>query len=178
MKSATFLLTILCLAGMAAACGRAIPPPDPTARPVLPTQAASPSPARPTPGPTAAAPAACAPTLDDGVSPSYRPGAPERSSVGQGHVLTGVVRSSAGCEPIAGAVVELWPEYAGQGHPDEARAAVLTGPDGSYRFECDPPEHIHMRISAPGFRTIGQNSYHPDGAPRGTFDIVLAPETP
>jgi protocatechuate 3,4-dioxygenase beta subunit len=103
---------------------------------------------------------------------------PVRSSVGSGHVLSGVVRSSSDCAPIANAMLELWPEIEGQGHPDEQRATVFTDSQGRYSFECDMPEHIHMRISAPGYRTIGQNSYHPNGQAEGTFDIVLEPESP
>jgi protocatechuate 3,4-dioxygenase beta subunit len=118
----------------------------------------------------------CKPTLDDGVSPSYKPNAPERTVVGQGHVVTGVVLSSVDCKPIANAKLEFWPEEEGLGHPDSSRATFFTDKDGRYRFECNLPAHIHMRISAPGFRTIGVNSYHPEGKAEGTFDIVLEPE--
>lgn len=45
-----------------------------------------------------------------------------------------------------------------------------------YRFECNLPEHIHMRISASGYKTIGVNSDHPEGKAEGGFDIVLEPE--
>lgn len=121
--------------------------------------------------------AALSPTMDDGVSPSYRPDAPVRESVGTGHVLTGIVRSTDG-SPLEHAQIELWPEYAGEGHPEDARATVVTDARGRYRFECNPPEHIHMRVSAPGHKSIGLNSYHPDGAPAGTLDIVLEPESP
>jgi protocatechuate 3,4-dioxygenase beta subunit len=96
--------------------------------------------------------------------------------VGHGHILSGVVRSSSDCHPIANAKLEFWPEEAGKGHPDQARATLFTDPNGMYRFECNPPEHIHMRISAAGYRTIGVNSYHPNGQPEGRMDIVLAPE--
>jgi protocatechuate 3,4-dioxygenase beta subunit len=120
--------------------------------------------------------AICIPTIDDGLSPSYEAGSPLRTSVGQGHILTGTVRSSRDCSPISNARVELWPEYLGQGHPDEARSTVVTDSLGNYSFESNPPEHIHMRISAAGFVTIAQNSYHPEGQPEGTFDIVLVPE--
>jgi len=122
--------------------------------------------------------AQCEPTIDDGLSPSYVADAPVRSVVGDGHVLSGLVVSSRDCRPIAEAKLELWPEYAGQGHPDRARATVYTDARGRYRFECDPPEHIHMRISAAGYVTIAQNSYHPDGRPEGEFDIALRPVTP
>lgn len=118
----------------------------------------------------------CKPTLDDGVSPSYVSNAPERTVVGHGHVLTGVVLSSADCQPIANAKLEFWPEEAGLGHPDTSRATFFTDEAGGYRFECNLPEHIHMRISAEGYQTIGVNSYHPDGASEGTFNIVLKPE--
>jgi len=118
-------------------------------------------------------PTTCIPTFDDGVSPSYKPDAPIRSTVGKGHILTGVVLSSIDCMSIQYAKIELWPEYPDLGHPDEFRSTIYTDAEGKYRFECNLPEHIHMRISAPGFVTIGQNSYHPNGKTEGTFDIVL-----
>jgi len=122
------------------------------------------------------APDTLKPTLDDGLSPSYVPDAPVRSVVGTGHVLTGTVVSSRDGSPIAGANLELWPEYQDRGHPDSARATVFTNASGRYRFQCDPPEHIHMRISADGYVGVAQNSYHPGGRSEGTFDIVLRPE--
>ena len=118
----------------------------------------------------------CKPTLDDGVSPSYKPNAPERTVVGHGHVISGVVLSSADCQPIAHAKLEFWPEIGDLGHPDSSRATFYTDSNGQYRFECNMPDHIHMRISAPGYHTIGVNSYHPAGKPEGRFDIVLEPE--
>ena len=118
----------------------------------------------------------CTPTIDDGVSPSYQPNTPERNVVGHGHILTGVVLSSVDCRPIANVQLEFWPEEEGLGHPDDSRATFFTDQNGNFRFECNPPEHIHMRISAPGYRTIGVNSYHPEGRAEGVFDIVLVPE--
>ncbi len=96
--------------------------------------------------------------------------------VGHGHVVTGVVLSSVGCKPITNAKLEFWPEEAGLGHPNSSRATFFTDENGRYHFECNQPEHIHMRISAPGYRTIGVNSYHANGATEGVFDIVLEPE--
>jgi protocatechuate 3,4-dioxygenase beta subunit len=118
----------------------------------------------------------CQPTLDDGVSPSYKPNAPERTIVGHGHVVTGVVLSSVDCKPIPNAKLEFWPEESGLGHPDSSRATFFADQNGRYRFESNLPEHIHMRVSAPGYKTIGVNSYHPEGQAEGTFDIVLEPE--
>jgi len=121
------------------------------------------------------APEMMEPTLDDGLSPSYRPDAPVRSVVGTGHVLTGRVVSSRDGSPVAGAKLELWPEYRDRGHLDAARATVFTDSSGGYRFQCDSPEHIHMRITAAGYIGIAQNSYHPGDSSEGTFDIVLRP---
>jgi hypothetical protein len=161
------LPVLLCAAALAAGCDRAAaPPPVPSTAP-----------------PPASAPAAgggCAAGYEepDTLSPSYRPGAPVRAVVGQGHVLTGTVRSSRDCAPIAGARVELWPEIAGQGHPDGQRATVLTAADGGYRFQSDPPEHIHMLVSAEGFEPVASNRYHPEGRAAGRFDILLTPARP
>jgi hypothetical protein len=154
------LLVPLLVAVLAAGCDRAAPPPP------VPSTAAPP-----------AAAGACAAGYEepDALSPSYRPGAPVREVVGQGHVLTGTVRSSRDCAPVAGARVELWPEIAGQGHPDGQRATVLTGADGGYRFQSDPPEHIHMLVSAEGFEPVASNRYHPEGRAAGRFDVLLTP---
>lgn len=175
MKSGAVILALLFLV----ICGQSVPLATQTAAPVIPTPTATfvPSPtltltASQTPTVT------CTPTIDDGLSPSYKPDAPVRSVVGQGHLLSGIVLSSRDCSPVPGAQIELWPEYPDQGHLDEARATIFTDNEGRYRFQCNPPEHIHMRISAEGYRTIAQNSYHPNGAPEGTFDIILEPESP
>lgn len=141
---------------------------------VVSTETATSNPATPTIAATALS--SCKPTLDDGVSPSYVPNAPERTVVGHGHIVTGVVVSSADCKPIVHAKLEFWPEEGNLGHPDSSRATFYTDETGHYRFECNMPDHIHMRISAPGYKTIGVNSYHPDGATQGTFDIVLKPQ--
>jgi protocatechuate 3,4-dioxygenase beta subunit len=179
MKTLTTLFTMLLLFNMLAACLNSSPAPTRFTAPTVPTQMVTltSSPTTPT-AITATAAVTCTPTIDDGLSPTYKPNTPIRSIVGHGYVLTGVVRSSRDCASIANAQLELWPEYLDQGHPDEARATILTDSAGRYRFECDPPEHIHMRISAAGYRTLAQNSYHPNGKAEGTFDIVLVPEAP
>jgi hypothetical protein len=156
------LLVLLLAAVVAAGCDRAAPPATPPA-------ASAP----------AAAAGACAGAAGyeepDTLSPTYRPGAPVRSVVGKGHVLTGTVRSRRDCAPVAGARVELWPELAGQGHPYAQRATVLTDAGGRYRFQSDPPEHIHMLVSAEGFEPLASNRYHPEGSASGRLDILLTP---
>jgi protocatechuate 3,4-dioxygenase beta subunit len=162
------LLVLVAAAALAAGCDHS------------PAPAPAPSTAAPAPAAAAGSGSSCQASYDqpDTLSPSYRPGAPVRAVVGRGHVLTGTVRSARDCSPIAGARVELWPEIAGEGHPDDQRATVLTGSDGRYRFQSDPPDHIHMLVSAPGFEPVASNRYHPEGAASGRFDVVLAPSRP
>lgn len=156
------ILALILLAGCSPVSATPVLDPSPTLPPI---PASTPTPAA----------RSCPPTHDDGVSPSYKPDAPIRDSVGTGHVITGVVRSSVDCTPIANARLEFWPEV-GNGHPDEYRATFFSDAQGRYRYECPMPDHIHMRVSADGYRTIGVNSYHPDGKPEGTLEIVLTPE--
>jgi virginiamycin B lyase len=121
----------------------------------------------------------CSPTHDDsdaGVTVGFDPAAPEREMVGKGHVLTGMVLSGNGCAPIAGVKLEMRPEVGGS-HPDSQRATLYTDAAGRYHFESEFPEHIHMRVSAHGFKGIITNQYHPTpGQAQGTFDIVLVPD--
>jgi protocatechuate 3,4-dioxygenase beta subunit len=159
------LLVLVLAAALAAGCDRSAP---------------APAPGTATTPPAAPAAGGCTAGYEepDALSPSYRPGAPVRAVVGQGHVLTGTVRSSRDCAPVAGARVELWPEIAGQGHPDDQRATVLTAADGGYRFQSDPPTHIHMLVSAEGFEPVASNRYHPEGQAAGRFDVLLPPSAP
>jgi hypothetical protein len=91
------LLVLVLAAVLAAGCDRPAAPP-PAATPATPVASGTDPPV-----------AACQAGYEaaDSLSPSYRPGAPVRAVVGQGHVLTGTVRSSHDCAPIAGARVDI-----------------------------------------------------------------------
>ena len=115
----------------------------------------------------------CEPTVADPPGP-YVPDAPVRQSVGKGHVVRGKVRSSLDCSPIIGAKIEMWPSDENDEHNYKARATVFSDAQGEYTFESDFPNHIHMRVSAPGYESIFTNAYHPEkGLAEGRFDIVL-----
>lgn len=86
---------LVCLTLWMSACGTA------TQSASIPSTSApgAPAPAAALPSDRSASPhtvaaSSCAPTLGDALSPSYKPGAPVRSVVRQGHVVSGVVRSS------------------------------------------------------------------------------------
>jgi protocatechuate 3,4-dioxygenase beta subunit len=121
----------------------------------------------------------CAPTRADQLGPFYKPGAPVRSKVGSGYVLRGKALSTS-CRPIARARVELW-LVNGQGDYDDAhRATLFTRRDGFYRFESNRPigyfgrpPHIHVRVSARGFRTLVTQHYPRSGRTGAVFNLVL-----
>ena len=83
-------------------------------------------------------PRRCKPTQSNpGGTNNYIPDAPERDSLGSGFVITGLVRSAAGCRPLEGVRVQVW--LATETGGEQAnRASVRTGPDGRYRIETDP----------------------------------------
>lgn len=126
--------------------------------------------------------ATCAPTEEDALGPFYKPNVPVRSSVGKGYVLQGVIRSSKDCGPVPGAVIELWLAGPDGGYDDAHRATIITDTSAAYRFESnDPPPyygrppHIHLRISAKGFKTLVTQHYPLAGKVNAVFDIVLLP---
>lgn len=125
--------------------------------------------------------ASCSATPQD-VPANYLPGAPVRSRIGTGgYVLQGVVRSARGCAPIAGAAVEIWLANPDGRYDSEHRATVLAGSDGRYRLDTSFPAryggeaHIHIRVTAPGHRTL-VSIFFPEGGTRsGEMDLVLEP---
>jgi protocatechuate 3,4-dioxygenase beta subunit len=125
----------------------------------------------------------CRPTAPDALGPFYQPGAPVRASVGQGYVLSGTVRAAGTCLPLAGAQIELWLAGPDGKYDDDHRATLFSDQDGGYRFESNfpprytfRPPHIHLKVSAPGYRPLITQHYPQSGTTRGTFDLVLEPQ--
>ncbi len=125
--------------------------------------------------------AQCKPTPGSVLDLSYTPTAPKRASVGSGFVLTGTVRESADCLPIAGATVEFW--LAGpNGYTDKLRGTVVADRNGRYRFQSPfpaasggPPPHVHMNVAADAFLPIQTECFPGRGTASGVLDIVLEP---
>jgi protocatechuate 3,4-dioxygenase beta subunit len=113
------------------------------------------------------------------VSPVGTP--PARSSVGQGHVLRGTVRSVRDCAPLAGATLIFWQAGPDGNYAPAYEATMRTDANGAYRFEGPYPgtyegtrPHIHMFVVADGHAGI-ETVYQPlSGSQAGTYDIVLA----
>lgn len=130
----------------------------------------------------AAALATCSPTPPDSLGPFYVPNAPVRAKVGTGYVLTGIVRSSRTCRPIARARIEFWLAGPEGEYGPAWRATMFSRRDGRYRFEShfppaysSRPPHIHVRVSARRFRTLVTQHYPKRGQARAVFPLVLVP---
>jgi protocatechuate 3,4-dioxygenase beta subunit len=125
----------------------------------------------------------CTPTRPDAEGPFYEPNAPERTSIGKGHVLKGVVRSSNGCQPIPRAQMEFWQVNEQAEYDDDHRATMFAESTGAYSFESNfplaysgRPSHIHLRVTADGYQTLITQFYPQEGVTEATFDIVLIEE--
>jgi protocatechuate 3,4-dioxygenase beta subunit len=122
----------------------------------------------------------CRATAPDSLGPFYVPGAPVRSRVGAGYLLRGRVLSAATCRPIRRARVEFWLVNEQGEYDDAHRATVLARSDGRYRFESNRPvaygsrpPHIHVRVTARGYRTLVTQHYPRGSRASATFDLVL-----
>jgi len=124
--------------------------------------------------------ATCRPTRADSLGPFYVPGAPMRSSVGTGYLLRGTVRAVGTCRAIPRARIELWLVNP-QGEYDAAhRATVIASRLGRYRFTSNKPvgyggrpAHIHVRVTARGYRTLVTQHYPRPAQRSARFDLVL-----
>ena len=124
----------------------------------------------------------CEPTRPDMLGPFYEPNAPVRTSVGSGYVLSGSVLTADGCEPVRNARIEFWLANPRGEYDDAHRATVLAGERGRYRFESNVPvsyggrpPHIHVRVTAPGYRDLVTQHYPDAGQTEANFDLVLEP---
>jgi len=108
---------------------------------------------------------------------------PERSATGRGLVLTGVVRSAAGCAPLAGATLEWWSADPSGRYDAAHRATQRAAGAGRYRYETSfpglypgRPAHLHVRVSAPGHRVLVTQVYPARGQTAFAQDFVLVAE--
>jgi protocatechuate 3,4-dioxygenase beta subunit len=125
-------------------------------------------------------PANCKPTQPDMLGPFYEPGAPVRTSVGRGYVLTGSVLDAAECKPIPNAHIEFWLANPRGDYDDAHRATVIAGERGRYRLESNVPvsyggrpPHIHVRVTAPGYEELVTQHYPERGQRKANSDLVL-----
>ena len=131
----------------------------------------------------AGGPANCKPTQPDMLGPFYEPGAPVRTSVGSGYVLSGAVLAAEDCKPIRNARIEFWLANPRGDYDDAHRATVFAGERGGYRFESNVPvsyggrpPHIHVRVTAPGYEELVTQHYPEPGQRKANFDLVLLVE--
>jgi catechol 1,2-dioxygenase len=122
----------------------------------------------------------CKPTQPDMLGPFYEPGAPVRTSVGSGYVLSDAVLGAEECKPIPNARIEFWLANPRGDYDDAHRATVFAGKRGEYRLESNAPvsysgrpPHIHIRVRAPGYEELVTQHYPQRGQRKVNFDLVL-----
>ena len=84
---------------------------------------------------------------------------PARASVGKGLVVSGTVKSSVGCKPIANAKVIYWLAGPDGQYDSDHGGKVFTDSAGRYRFETNFPgfygaggPHVHLYLEGEGYR--------------------------
>lgn len=154
-------------------------------------------------GPAVTATAAgCPATADNPEGPFYIPGAPFRSPLapadqpGERLRIAGRVLAASGCEPLAGAVVDVWHASAAGYYygleatrplrPEEflLRGRIRAGEDGRYAFDTVlpgnykvsetwvRPRHIHFIVSHPAHPRLITQLYFA-GDPQNQTDPLV-----
>src|SRR5215204_169878 len=131
----------------------------------------------------AGGPADCKPTQPDMLGPFYEPGAPVRTRVSSGYVLSGTVLAAEECKPIPNAHIEFWLANPMGDYDDAHRATVFADQRGEYRLESNVPvsyggrpPHIHVRVRAPGYEELVTQHYPQRGQRKANFELVLLAE--
>ena len=135
------------------------------------------------PSPAQVSGTACPPTAPDMLGPFYVPGAPERSKTGDGLTVQVAVRSTRECKALPGAKLEWWSANRTGAYDDDHRATQVTDKEGRYRYVTDTPgkypgrpEHLHVKVSASGHKTLVTQIYPKRNQNSIAFDFVLHPE--
>ena len=122
----------------------------------------------------------CKPTQRDMLGPFYEPGAPVRTSVGSGYVLSGTVLAAAECKPLPNARMEFWLANPRGDYDDAHQATVFASERGRYHFESNVPisyggrpPHIHVRVRAADYEELVTQHYPERGQRKADFDLVL-----
>ena len=125
----------------------------------------------------------CPPTSPDSLGPFYKARAPLRQSVGKGYKLSGRVVSTKNCSPIPQARIELWMAGPDGDYKDDFRATVISNDAGEYSFEShippaymNRPPHIHIRVTAEGFKDLITQHYPEMNTKKAVFDLILIPD--
>jgi protocatechuate 3,4-dioxygenase beta subunit len=76
--------------------------------------------------------------------------------------------------------VEIWQESPGVGYVRKGRASVITGRDGTFRFQGPMPaseggfaSHIHVHVNAGGYEDVVKTYFVRPGEKSGRITIVL-----
>ena len=125
----------------------------------------------------------CTPTRADSLGPFYEPDAPERDSTGQGLTISGIVRSARDCHALGGARIEWWSANPHGDYDAAHRATQQARTDGQYHYATDfpgrypgRPPHVHVRVTAPGHRTLVTQVYPQQEQTVLSVDLILVPE--
>lgn len=138
-------------------------------------------------------PRVCEPSAANIEGPFYKRGAPERADLtggwsgGEPLAVQGSVLNTR-CLPVAGARLEVWQanhEGAYDTEGDRFRATLSLAEDGLYRFETIVPgqypngeqyrpAHIHVKVHAPGYRSLTTQLYFA-GDPYNDVDPFIDP---
>lgn len=137
------------------------------------------------------APLSCAPTAPNIEGPYYKPGAPPKADLrppaakGTTLRIRGVVRSPA-CEPIAGAILDVWQADPLGGYDNAGfayRGVLATAQDGSYEIvtfvpghylngKSYRPAHVHVKVAAENFAPLTTQLYF-EGDPYNDTDPFI-----
>lgn len=122
----------------------------------------------------------CVPTPAMFEGTHFKPVAQEQVDIGKGLVVHGRVLAAPDCLPVPGARIAHWQAGEKGRYVDHLRASLVSGVDGSYRFETEWPAlstpHIHFTITAEGYRPLTTQWAGEGPVDQVEFNIILSPE--
>jgi len=100
----------------------------------------------------------CKPTEQMSMGTHHKPITQQKTDIGQGLHIKGIVLSAKDCSPVENARIEHWQTNSNGHYVDELRAYLLSDANGNFRFETEwpgaPIPHIHFVVLAEGYKKL------------------------
>ncbi len=100
----------------------------------------------------------CKPTEQMFMGTHHKPITQQKTDIGQGLHIKGIVLSAKDCSPVENARIEHWQTNSDGQYVDELRAWLLSDANGNFEFETEwpgaPIPHIHFVVHAEGHKKL------------------------
>ena len=121
----------------------------------------------------------CKATEQMSMGTHHKPITQQKTDIGQGLHIQGIVLSAEDCSPVENARIEHWQTNSNGQYVDELRAYLLSDANGIFEFETEwpgaPIPHIHFVVQAEGHNKLATQWVGSEIIENINLELILVP---